>query len=370
MTMPAQETLSSIAAEPVTVTLPSVESLLDETLHEEAATEASQLYRLPMATLPDSPMLKAALVRLVEQKDRIDSVMRDGALTGLLPAEWSGVHGGNLRGFVLSVVPFVSETMKADSVSARLPLRFLLGQTQRWSQMDVAEPKSLSTYLASDERASIGAKDSAEVMLIAPLGVCWAQEGKSRVGFLRAMGIESMAARVTTLPYPAATQLALYYAASAGVAQIWCVLDGRKVRPLAAPSLSVPLLTAYGVVAPQPWPAQWPGTEDVAAALGQARDGHGPVEVDLARVAEKVRLDRAGESWAGASLMQLHTWVPRWRFFLASFIGLPAVLLLIATLALPVRIEVAAVAAALGFAGGAIAALSAPWIYARRKHLS
>ena len=35
-----------------------------------------------------------------------------------------------------------------------------------------------------------------------------------------------------------------------------------------------------------------------------------------------------------------------------------------------IRVEAAAVAAALGFAGGAIAALAAPWIYARRKHLS
>lgn len=368
--MPAQETLSSTDAEPVTVTLPSVESLLDEQLPDEAVVEAPPLYRLPVATMPDNPSLRAALVRLVEHKERIDRLVRDGALGGLLPGEWSSAHGGNLRGFVLSVVPFVSDTLKADSVSARVPLRFLLGQTQRWGQADVVEPKSLSTYLASDERGNSGNKDAAEVVLIAPLGVCWAQEGKSRVAFLRAMGIESMAARVTTLPYPAPNQLALYYAASAGIAQIWCVLDGRKVRPLVAPWLSVPLLTAYGVPAPQTWPAQWPELEEVAAALAQTRSGHGPVEVDLARVAEKVRLDRAGEGWAGASLMQLHTWVPRWRYFLASFIGLPALLLLIATLALPVQIEVAAVAAALGFAGGAIAAVSAPWIYARRKHLS
>ena len=43
---------------------------------------------------------------------------------------------------------------------------------------------------------------------------------------------------------------------------------------------------------------------------------------------------------------------------------------LIAALALAARVEAAAVAAALGFAGGAIAALAAPWIYARRKFLS
>ena len=32
--------------------------------------------------------------------------------------------------------------------------------------------------------------------------------------------------------------------------------------------------------------------------------------------------------------------------------------------------EAAAVAASLGFAGGAIGALAAPWVHARRKHLS
>ena len=68
--------------------------------------------------------------------------------------------------------------------------------------------------------------------------------------------------------------------------------------------------------------------------------------------------------------MQLHTWVPRWGYFIASFIGLPVGLLTIAALALPGRIEAAVVAAALGFAGGAIAALAAPWVYIRRKYLS
>jgi len=44
--------------------------------------------------------------------------------------------------------------------------------------------------------------------------------------------------------------------------------------------------------------------------------------------------------------------------------------LVAAALALPGAVEAATVAASLGFAGGAIAALAAPWIYARRKFLS
>jgi len=49
---------------------------------------------------------------------------------------------------------------------------------------------------------------------------------------------------------------------------------------------------------------------------------------------------------------------------------LPSLLLVVAALALPGAIEAAAVAASLGFAGGAIGALAAPWVHARRKHLS
>ena len=60
---------------------------------------------------------------------------------------------------------------------------------------DVAEPNSLAAYLASDERASADATDTAEVMLLGPLGLGWAQVGRSRVGFLRTMGVDSLAAR-------------------------------------------------------------------------------------------------------------------------------------------------------------------------------
>jgi hypothetical protein len=70
------------------------------------------------------------------------------------------------------------------------------------------------------------------------------------------------------------------------------------------------------------------------------------------------------------SLLQVGTWAPRWRYFMATFIGLPSLLLVVAALALPGAIEAAAVAASLGFAGGAIGALAAPWVHARRKHLS
>ncbi|MNV65382.1 hypothetical protein D3C71_1580740 [compost metagenome] len=155
-----------------------------------------------------------------------------------------------------------------------------------------------------------------------------------------------------------------------GVTQLWCVLDRRKVRPLLAPWISVPLLTAYGVNAPQTWPTSFPAVEEVAAMLAAARGGKGPVEADLGKVAAKVAQDASGEAWMPVSLLQVGTWSPRWRYFMATFIGLPSLLLVVAALALPGAIEAAAVAASLGFAGGAIGALAAPWVHARRKHLS
>lgn len=347
--------------------LPTVEALLDE---RPAQAAAPSRYRLPPAAVPPDIMLQSAVARLVEQKERIDQLAREGLLDGLLPAEWTAGAGGELRAFVASVVPFASDSVRGETVAARMPLKFLLGQSHRWGKADVAEPNSLSAYLSSDERATAGATDTAEVMLLGPLGLGWAQEGRSRVGFLRAMGMDSLAARVVALPYPAPAQLSLYQVNVEGRSQVWCVLDNRRLRALAAPTLTVPLLTAYGVAAPRPWPAQWPAPAEVAAELARARAGKVIAEVDLVKLVDKLRRDQASEAWVSASLMQLHTWVPRWRFFLAAFAGLPALLLLLAALALPGRIEIAAVAAALGFAGGAIAALAAPWVYARRKHLS
>ncbi len=364
---------------PAGVSLPPVDVLLDDqtapdALDAEVDTPAPGTirYRLPMVSVPDNVLLKAAVQKLVEQKMQLDALARQGTLPGLIPAEWqgSGIRGVDLQGFVLSVVPFLQNASKDETAPARLPLKHVLGDAGRWDQHDVAEPKSLAFFLASDDRASAGVKDPAEAYLVGALGLAWAHEGRTRPGFLRAMGYDSMAARVHMLPYPAAGQLALYSVTAHGVTQIWCVMDRRKVRPLLAPWISVPLLTAYGVSAPQTWPTSFPAVDEVAAMLATARTGKGPVEADLTKVAAKVAQDASAETWMPVSLLQVGTWSPRWRYFMAVFIGLPSLLLVVAALALPGAIEAAAVAASLGFAAGAIGALAAPWVHARRKHLS
>ncbi len=360
-------------AAPEGVGLPAQEALLDDAgTGEDTLDPAPPRYRLPQIALPDNVVLKGAVQKLVEQKARLDRLAAEGQLTGLLPAEWqgSGVRAIDLSSFIQGVLPFLQTGERGETAPARLPVRHVLGDDSRWRVQDVAEPKSLAWYLASDERASAGSKDVAEAWLVGALGLAWMQEGRSRPGFLRAMDQDSLAARVTMLGYPPPGELALYSVTAHGQAQIWCVYGRRKLRPLLAPWLSVPLLTAYGVAAPAVWPASFPPVDAVADAIAAARPGKLVPEVDLAKVVAKIAEDTAGDAWQPVSLLQLNTWSPRWTFFLGTFVGLPSLLLVTAALALPGAVEAATVAASLGFAGGAIAALAVPWIHARRKHLS
>jgi hypothetical protein len=360
-------------AAPDGVSLPSQDALLDDAGTGEAGVElAPPRHRLPQIALPDNVVLKGAVQKLVEQKARLDRLATEGPLAGLLPPEWQGkgLRAIDLSSFVQGVLPFLQTGERGETAPARLPVRHVLGDDSRWGLQDVAEPKSLAWYLAADDRATAGSKDVAEAWLVGALGLAFMQEGRSRPGFLRAMDQDSLAARVTMLGYPAPGELALYSVTAHGLEQIWCVYGRRKVRPLVAPWLSVPLLTAYGVAAPAAWPARFPPVEAVAEAIAAARPGKLVPEVDLGKVVAKITEDAAAETWQPVSLLQLNTWSPRWTFFLGTFVGLPSLLLVAAALALPGAIEAATVAASLGFAGGAIAALAVPWIHARRKHLS
>lgn len=355
------------------VTLPAQDALLDDVGIGDSAPEAAPPHhRLPQIALPDNVVLKGAVQTLVEQKSRLDALASQGQLAGLLPPEWqgNGVRAIELSTFIQGVLPFLQPGERGETAAARLPVRYVLGDDSRWGLPDVAEPKSLAWYLASDERATAGGRDVAEAFLVGALGVAWMQEGRSRAGFLRAVGQDSLAARVTMLGYPAATELALYSVVAHGQSQVWCVHARRRMRPLVAPWLSVPLLTAYGVPAPVPWPSAFPPVDAVAEALATARQGRALPEVDLGKVVAKMAEDAAGEAWQPVSLLQLNTWSPRWHFFLGTFVGVPSLLLVAAALALPGAVEAATVAASLGFAGGAIGALAVPWIHARRKHLS
>jgi len=350
------------------VALPTVDVLLDD----GQPVPPPARHALPVVGLPDNPALNAAVQKLVEQKERLDVLARDQKLVGLLPPEWLGQGGRaiDIAAFVQAVLPFLQPSERGETAAVRLPLRHVLGDSGRWSVTDVAEPDSLAWLLASDERAAVGSRDHAEALLVGALGLAWMHEGRSRPGFLRAMEVDTLAARTTMLAYPPAEELALYEVTAHGQRELWCVHGRRRLRPLPAPWLSVPLLVAYGVKAPQPWPSSYPAIEAVARELATARQGRVLPEISLPVVARKIAEDANADIWQPVSLLQLGTWVPRWPFFLAIFVGLPSILLVTAAMALPGAIESATVAASLGFAAGAIGALAAPWIYARRRHLS
>ena len=323
--------------------------------------------------MPDNLRLQTAVARLVVQKQRIDAIVREGQLDGLWPLSWLALDGRSidLTAFVHSVLPFIPETSPGQSQTAagRVNLKFTLGDDSRWGRQQVARPRALAARLGADERAQADKPDMAEVSLISPLGLCVPTQGKSRVGFLRQMGAASMAARVTALAYPSPSQLALYAVAPGGQAQVWCVLGQRQLRRLEAHWLSVPLLNGYGVPEPKPWPENWPPVEAVAQALAECR-GKGVPEVDLLGLSHRLTRQAQGMRWVSTNLLQMRNWLPRWRFFLSSFIGLPLLLLVVAMLALPRAIEAAAVAAILGFAGGAVAALAVPWVVARQRDVN
>ena len=330
------------------------------------------VHRLPVVAVPDNPVLTGLVQRLVEQKDQLDCLARDPRLAGLLPSVWLGQGGRalDIGTFVQSVLPFLQPGERGETAPVRLPLRHVLGDAGRWTKADVTEPRSLAWFLASDERATAGAKDAAEACLVGALGLAWMHEGRTRAGFLRAMEVPTLAARVSMLGYPAATDLALFQVTVHGQSQVWCVHGRRRLQPLLSPWITVPLLAAYGVAAPQPWPAGYPGVDAVEQALARARPGRALPEVDLMKVARALAEEAAADTWQPVSLLQLRTWQPRWGFFLATFVALPSALLVTAALALPGAIEAASVAASLGFAAGAVGALAAPWIFAQRRHLS
>ena len=328
-------------------------------------------WRLPAVTMPENLRLQTAVARLVVQKQRIDAIVREGQLDGLWPVSWLGLDGRSidLSAFVQSVLPFIPENGQGQTAPGRVNLKYTLGDDSRWGRQHVERPADLASRLASDDCAKASGRDAAEVSLISPLGLCVPTQGKSRVGFLRQMGAPSMAARVTALAYPSPTQLGLYAVAPGGQSQVWCVLGQRQVRRLEAHWLTVPLLNGYGVAEPKPWPETWPPVDAVAQALSDCRGKCVP-EVDLVALAHHIKRDAHGQRWVSTNLLQMRNWLPRWRFFLSSFIGLPALLLVIAMLALPRAVEAAAVAAILGFAGGAIAALAVPWVQARRRDVN
>jgi hypothetical protein len=221
--------------------------------------------------------------KLVEQKSRLDALAADGQLAGLLPPEWQGhgVRAIELSTFIQGVLPFLQPANVAK------PRPRACQCATCWGRQPLGPGRCPNRSRWPGTWPATSAPPPAARTWPRPIwwgtGLAWMQEGRSRPGFLRAMGQDSLAARVTMLGYPPANELALYSVTAHGQPQIWCVHGRRRMRPLVAPWLSVPLLTAYGVPAPVAWPSSFPPVEAVAELLATARQGRALPEVDLAK---------------------------------------------------------------------------------------
>ena len=82
---PAADAAPAVAS---VVALPTVDDLMEEAPPQAEPVETPSRYRLPQAAMPPDIKLQAAVARLVAQKERIDQLVREALLDGLLP-----VHG-------------------------------------------------------------------------------------------------------------------------------------------------------------------------------------------------------------------------------------------------------------------------------------
>ncbi|MEY2161434.1 hypothetical protein [Rhodanobacter sp. FW106-PBR-LB-2-11] len=228
----------------------------------DALSERSLLER---AERPESPRLRASAERFVAAIDR----------------ERLEVAGGPF-GILTRTLPFLQPESSED-LAQWLPLPCVIGMSWRWTEPE-ARPgrEDLAAYLLAPARADRTDPDAASGWWVPDFGIGAMHEGKNRVRYLRdTCGAELMPASLTTLRFPRADRLQLLEA-EAGPGRFYALLlDGRWLAVLADPSLSLPLLRAYGVH-PAPWPNRLPSFDDLLGSGEWQSYAHGtPSAIDI-----------------------------------------------------------------------------------------
>lgn len=124
----------------------------------------------------------------------------------------------------------------------------------------------------------------------------FSSEGKNRVNFCRAHGIEHIPAQVSKVHYPAAEQIKIHAVTCVGGTDYWAVYEHRFVQKLRHSGYALPLLRAYGVQILNDWPSDFPSIISVLSHENTCTDTtlfHNPV-IDIELVQQE--LDRATES--------------------------------------------------------------------------
>jgi hypothetical protein len=249
---------------------------------------------LPILGEQTNRQLASAVINLVDAKRALDG---NGwsALSGILGGSLPGRLGSEPAWpseIMRAVLPFIDLTAAGAAVSALIPVAQTIGMNCKWSPRTVQAEKrdQLVEHLTDLRRASPEDFERSDTFWIRPFNLFLATEGKNRVSFLAACGVELMPSLVCAVNYPRAERLRLFEAADGCEDRIVCVLDNEHVLPVRSPSWSLPLMRAYGVDVER-WPREFPSFEDVCAQL-RAR------EADITSRLSPIRLTELRERLA------------------------------------------------------------------------
>lgn len=248
-----------------------------------------------------SQELNRAVQSIVYNKYLIDRAVADHGASMLARDLHDGAYGPHVpMSFVSCVLPFYRACERTDDGSptyqfASVPTANTLGCSWRWRRksLDDKEAEKCREHLSDFVAMVSGKVDDATYAWVKPLGLFVPGEGKNRVDFFREEGVESIPARVYERTYPEPTRITIYRIQVSAFSATWAVLDGRWVENIPNPSWTLPLMKAYGVRGPVPWPSEFPEPKQVQLAffmpkgitspLGNPEFGDEPV-VDLETV--------------------------------------------------------------------------------------
>lgn len=246
-----------------------------------------------------SPSLIEAAQELVTLKYTLDSKAKHNP--SFVPEDLHGPMSGGEYGphfgetFFNCIIPFLPhDSAEKERNVMMVPTANTFGCSWRWwpdSILREGEEDTIREHIFSRE----GIKRSS-FSFIVELGLFLPNEGKNRVNFCRAHGIEHIPAQVSKVHYPAAEQIKIYAVTCVGGTDYWAVYEHRFVQKLRHSGYALPLLRAYGVQILNDWPSDFPSIISVLSHENTCTDTtrfHNPV-IDIELVQQE--LDRATES--------------------------------------------------------------------------
>lgn len=178
----------------------------------------------------------------------------------------------NPTGFLRAALPFLETAGTDADVPMFVPIAQLVGESWRWSAESVpaADRAARVAFFLHPDRADESKPHPAEYFSWPDIGLYAAFEGKNRVALLRSAGVVEVPASVSMHPYPSPARIRLYNIAAGDAQDTVAVLDGRWVARPPLLRLGLPVLSAYGVPPPKPWPKSFPNARDVVSASPSA----------------------------------------------------------------------------------------------------